>query len=342
MCIIFFTLNHPVYKLVIAANRDEYITRPARRAGVWPQNPHVIGGIDFGFNFPLKAPPSQGSSATATAAEATAETKEAASPDVTSPGGDPNGTWLGVTTDGRFAFITNYREPPHLVSTIAQSRGHLVGRFLTAEPEQAASPEEYLTRLSPDAHRYNGFNLVVGDIHGSMFHISNRKAGQSGHAVWNSPAPIPLANSAVYGMSNGMLFPDSDDDVWPKVRKAKAEVEALLYPTDPLVGCESQEQLIEKLLDVLSDTAQVESAELLPKRMFNYNLERLLSAVCIDRRCMPNQSYGTRTQTIVLIDRDGNGTFVERDRYKVVVDEATGQESIIEGNFTEIIRFTAA
>src|SRR5690606_4933502 len=73
MCIAYLSLGNPDWPLLIAANRDEFHARPARAAGPWPETPQLIAGLDL-------------------------------------RGG---GTWIGATAAGRFALLTNYREPRH-------------------------------------------------------------------------------------------------------------------------------------------------------------------------------------------------------------------------------------
>lgn len=71
MCLIVFAWHaHPAYRLILAANRDEYHARPARDAHWWPDQPDVLAGRDL----------------------------------------QAGGTWLAVNRRGRFATITNYRE----------------------------------------------------------------------------------------------------------------------------------------------------------------------------------------------------------------------------------------
>ncbi|MCO5384741.1 MAG: NRDE family protein [Desulfosporosinus sp.] len=83
MCLIFFAYNcHPNYRLILAANRDEYFQRPTEKAHFWESYPWVLAGRDL----------------------------------------EMLGTWMGITHSGRFAALTNYRDPS-LQLTKAKSRG---------------------------------------------------------------------------------------------------------------------------------------------------------------------------------------------------------------------------
>lgn len=90
MCIAYLSLGHPDWPILIAANRDEFHTRPASTAGPWPDRPDVIAGQD------LLA----------------------------------GGTWLGLAAGGRYALLTNYREMDHPAPPRAPSRGALVRDYL--------------------------------------------------------------------------------------------------------------------------------------------------------------------------------------------------------------------
>jgi uncharacterized protein with NRDE domain len=72
MCLILFSYRmHPDYRLIVAANRDEFYARPTATLDYWADHPDVLAGRDL----------------------------------------KDNGTWLGVARSGRLAAITNYREP---------------------------------------------------------------------------------------------------------------------------------------------------------------------------------------------------------------------------------------
>jgi len=94
MCLILFAWQaHPRYRLVLAANREEFHQRPTAAAGFWSDYPDVLAGRDL----------------------------------------QAGGTWLGLTRTGRLAAITNYREPSAPGPPAEHSRGHLVRDFLTGK-----------------------------------------------------------------------------------------------------------------------------------------------------------------------------------------------------------------
>ncbi|XP_057382771.1 transport and Golgi organization protein 2 homolog isoform X2 [Balaenoptera acutorostrata] len=99
MCIIFFKFDpRPVsknaYRLILAANRDEFYHRPSRAADFWGNNNEVLSGLDL------------------------EEGKE-------------GGTWLGINTRGKLAALTNYLQPQ--LDRDARGRGELVAQFLTSD-----------------------------------------------------------------------------------------------------------------------------------------------------------------------------------------------------------------
>jgi uncharacterized protein with NRDE domain len=72
MCLILFSYEmHPIYRLVIAANRDEYYDRSTEPASFWTEHPDLLAGKD----------------------------------------NKAGGTWLGLTKKGQWAAITNFRDP---------------------------------------------------------------------------------------------------------------------------------------------------------------------------------------------------------------------------------------
>jgi uncharacterized protein with NRDE domain len=75
MCLIFLSINnHPDYKLIVAANRDEFYNRKTAPANFWQDYPHILGGRDL----------------------------------------EAHGTWMAMTTSGKISIVTNYRDPKNI------------------------------------------------------------------------------------------------------------------------------------------------------------------------------------------------------------------------------------
>jgi uncharacterized protein with NRDE domain len=185
------------------------------------------------------------------------------------------GTWFGVTKSGRLAGVSNYREANSLKKD-APSRGRLVSQFLLT----GVSPRTYLDNIIKDAHRYNGFNLILGRKD-EIFWYSNRGKG------------IRKLSPGIYGLSNHLL-----DTPWPKVVKGKDQLARLI----------SQNILPEpeEFFAMLGDRTVASDSEL-PDTGVGLERERMLSPIFIS-----SPGYGTRSSTILLIDRNDLVTFIER------------------------------
>jgi uncharacterized protein with NRDE domain len=186
-----------------------------------------------------------------------------------------NGTWLGVTRSGCIAAITNYREPSARMEK-APSRGLLIRDFLTGN----ASPQHYLKAVSKMSQAYNGFNLIAGDPSG-LYYYSNRAAR------------IRQLQPGIYGISNHLI-----DTAWPKIQRGKHLLQG------QLIGREKIN--IEKIWEILADRDQPPDDEL-PDTGVGLHWERILSPLFIS-----SPDYGTRSSSVVLIDKSGRLTIQER------------------------------
>jgi len=185
------------------------------------------------------------------------------------------GTWLGITKTGRIAAITNYRDPRTLKGG-APSRGTLVSGFLRGDE----TPGEFIDRIRPDAGRYNGFNLLLGGNSG-LFHFSN---------VTDTLQEI---SPGVHGISNRLL-----DTPWPKVKRGTNLLDTLIaHHDDPPP---------DRIFRILADTWRPDDRDL-PDTGVDLDWERVLSSAFIR-----SEVYGTRSSTVILIDRGGGVRFIER------------------------------
>ncbi|MEW5735072.1 MAG: NRDE family protein [Thermodesulfobacteriota bacterium] len=188
------------------------------------------------------------------------------------------GTWMGVTESGRLALLTNFRDPSAVRPGLS-SRGMLVRDFLCRE----AGAREYAEGVGRHQESYNPFNLLVADGRG-MFYVSSRA---------DRPAALP---PGIHGLSNALL-----NTPWPKAEKGKAAL-AGLCARPP----EGAEELAERLFKVLGDTGQADDQDL-PDTGVGIELERMLSPVFVR-----SPGYGTRSQTVLIVQRSGRVLFEER------------------------------
>jgi uncharacterized protein with NRDE domain len=239
MCLILFAWKtHQDYRLVVAANRDEWHRRAARAATWWPSHPEILAGQDL----------------------------------------QARGTWLGVTRAGKFAAITNFREPSQKKNT-TPSRGQLAVDYLSGQK----SPREYLEEVATHASDYNGFNLLLADQE-NMFCFSSAEN------------KIEKVEPGIHGLSNRAL-----DTPWPKVTIGNASMGAALEAKM------SEDSLAERLLVILSnDTKAADSA--LPDTGVGLDWERKLSPALI-----VSADYGTRCSTIFIRGAHAS-TFAEHTR----------------------------
>jgi len=181
------------------------------------------------------------------------------------------GSWMGVTREGpngpKFAALTNIRAPNE-VKPDAPSRGALVADFLKG----SLSAAEYLDVIAGRGDIYNGYNLVLGDAK-ALYWYSNRAGDDARNGQ-------PLEAGRIYGISNSLL-----DAPWPKVTRTKAQFASLL--------CQGAPE--DAYFEMLADTTRAPDTRL-PETGVSLDLERVLSAVCIE-----TAGYGTRTSTVVKL-----------------------------------------
>lgn len=192
------------------------------------------------------------------------------------------GTWLGVTRDGRFAALTNFREP---VSPDAHadkpSRGALVTACLTTSPH-GRLPADDLKNID----QFAGFNLISGRIGGATPAL---------HYVTNRGDSVDTLAPAVYGLSNGVL-----NDPWPKVEDIASSLRGTNESTT------SAYDFAEQLFGALARREPARD-QALPNTGVGLDIERRLSASFIQ-----GERYGTRCSTVLLVDHSGLAFMAER------------------------------
>jgi uncharacterized protein with NRDE domain len=224
--------------LTLAANRDEYFARATAPLDWWPDAPGVLAGRDL-----VGA-----------------------------------GTWLGISRDGRFAALTNYRDP-RAFRADAPTRGTLVAGYLAGP---VIAPLDYLRGVAEVGAAYNGFNLIVGDLH-------RRELGWYCNRADTPPTLLP---EGVHGISNAVL-----DTPWPKLVRKRSEIGPLVQRGDA--------PTLDALIELMRDPRVAPDNEL-PSTGIGIERERALSAAFIE-----TPDYGTRGTTALRVEANGPGLTAE-------------------------------
>lgn len=223
MCLIAFAFTPDRDRhLLLAANRDEFHDRPAVPMAWWEWPDGPLAGRDE------KA----------------------------------GGTWLAIARDGRWAAVTNFRDPQ--AGGGQRSRGELPVHFL----ESNASPEAYVRQVHEQRTDYGPFNLLAGD-RASLWYGSS-------HA-----GPVPVT-PGVHALSNGLL-----DEPWPKSRRVAT---ALRGHTESGAAPD-----VDRLFRLMDDREEAPDEEL-PDTGVGTELERFLSSPFI-----VGERYGTRCTTVASL-----------------------------------------
>lgn len=223
MCLIAFAWNPGTPRpLVLAANRDEFHARPTRALHWWDWPEGPLAGRDE----------------------------------------QAGGTWLAARRDGRFAALTNYRDPK--AASGERSRGELPLRWLDARIGARMFGEDVRRQVA----KHGPFNLLYGDMKQLWIVGSHSEA-----------APVPPGTHA---LSNGAF-----DRPWPKTIRAVRRMQQWM---------EDDGEDVDALLDLLDDRSPAAAAEL-PDTGVGIELERLLSAPFI-----VSPRYGTRCASALILD----------------------------------------
>jgi uncharacterized protein with NRDE domain len=190
------------------------------------------------------------------------------------------GTWLGVTRKGRFALLTNVRDPSQKRAS-PPSRGSLVRDFLIG----SHAPERFLNELTSKAAAFQGFNILCG----------NFGPNATENALWffnSTEARARRLPPGDYALSNATL-----DTPWPKVERLKRGFVEVL-------NNESKHR--ERKFDALLTEGTQAIDDALPSTGIPIAMERALSAVFIRYAPAQNETptYGTRASTLLTMGRE--------------------------------------
>ena len=245
------------------------------------------------------------------------------------------GTWLGITKQGRIALLTNFRDENERVVE-ERSRGEIAKSYLTLPMDSKDSPKDFARDLVErgGAKGVGGFSLIFGQLRRNaktgltapLGVISNRTPDAEG-IIWiggedddTQAWTCSLSNSR-YG-----------DDEWPKVTNAEQLLKEAVKVSSG--QGESQEQLLNRCFQILNTddlprwkpgqdwktyTREMRKSIFIPALPSLDESTAKGSEVTIpeggEQINKVAGRYGTQKQTVILVDRDGKVTFIERTLY---------------------------
>ena len=174
MCITFFLVNDSKdssipYKFILAFNRDEVIGRETLPLHAWSDDPNIIGGRDV----------------------------------------HAGGTWIAVNVKtGNIALLTNVVWKGWKRKGKSLSRGKLTSNFLATDfyekwlrtskfelskQDYSAIARDYCKKILEEKDKYNGFNLIVGNLKALCFWYCGNYCSKE--------MPIEISNG-IHSLSN--------------------------------------------------------------------------------------------------------------------------------------------
>ncbi|OCF56736.1 hypothetical protein L486_05590 [Kwoniella mangroviensis CBS 10435] len=309
MCIAFFTLSQPGYKLILASNRDEFLSRPTAPARWHTFSPSppidesgekefwILSGVD--------------------------------------KGAVNGGTWLGITRDLRVGLLTNVRltppTPPVQPSPDPPSRGLLLRDFLSPPPSSSVGVHDYLSSHHPRSGEYEGFNLLLFSLQkgkGEVGYLTNRPIPcltdlhiPSSHPIASPPCGslgeegekknVHEMPAECFGISNSPMT-----EPWPKVLQGEKRMVDTLKQWQR--DGEDDKHLVERMFGVLSQSIPITkesdalSSTTIP--LITIPSTNTFTNPSTDSGQAPKPRwYGTRTSTVIIVKENGETIFVERD-----------------------------
>ena len=269
MCLLVIAWQvHPRYRLVVAANRDEFHERPTERMTRWPAPDEIIAGRD------LRA----------------------------------GGTWLGIDRRRRFGIVTNFRELQrpapgapsrgNLIPDYLRNAAPVTQYIQNLEPvaDQYSGFNLLLTDHAESADRADpGHRAHVGHHHAPSGHHADSASGDSLWYVSNrAPQFAQSLPPGIYGLSNELL-----DTPWPKLQRVRKRFDTLIDQPGNISE--------EALFDILADPTQAGVDDALPATGLSHEWEQLLSSPFISNqdygtRCSTVLLQGN-AGTVSLIER---------------------------------------
>ncbi|KAF8886225.1 NRDE protein-domain-containing protein [Gymnopilus junonius] len=218
------------------------------------------------------------------------------------------GSWFGINRSGRVSLLTNITEPVKKYNT---SRGSLVSSFLQSDSPR---PLDEIGKIIPMDGKFAGFNLFLlaptlapdNTIKYDSLYVTNHGGGGT-----LTSRPLRPDEVSCGGLSNGI--DGAGAELWLKVQHATKEFEAILQTLTPN---DTESELTDRLFKLL---AWHPPEAILQRSELRNTVQVTPVPIILEGSRGENPGYyGTRLSTVLLVKRNGDVLFIERDIWKLV------------------------
>ncbi|KAK7098742.1 transport and Golgi organization protein 2 homolog [Littorina saxatilis] len=229
--------------------------------------------------------------------------------------GREGGTWFGASHQGRIGCLVNISAPQELNK---QGRGHLVTDFLTTKDTIQA----YAEKIVPEKNNYNGFVLSLIELRKD----SSRMALVTNDELADKASVVSAINANEYNArgNSPVKIP------WLKVTKGRDEFRKIVQDHRTV---SSKGRLKDELFKLMHTNEKNWPDPQLHKQGKECGWElKSMEAISSVFVWDPNRQYGTRTTTVLLIDKEGNCDYTETN-LQTPVDSANPRWSTVNFEF---------
>ena len=281
MCILFATRAHPDYKLILLSNRDEFFERKTH-ATCWNHDGFILSPYDMAI-----------------------EKK-----------GQGYGTWLGINRRGIIAVILNLKidspldSESVLVNGEPRSRGIVPLQFLQQEdnaPFDNWDSWEKFNGQHGNLRRTGPFTLFYGDAKSDEYNVIDY--------LKHSTNPFEKMERMVISNDIFHCAVGEHTSRWNKTEYGYVLLDALAKNTTGI----AKEELLQKCFELLSNHTFNEGEDVdsvTTSSIYVPPLRITKGADAIGTSLPIGDYYGTRSQIVILVDKDNRVTYEEHVIYE--------------------------
>lgn len=211
-----------------------------------------------------------------------------------------HGTWIGVNRNGKVCVLLNISQDVNDLKIVKKvSRGLFPKQFLESSLGVNEWVDQVCKEYGDDLKETGGFHMFLADM--------NSKHNQPA-ILFSNKRPAKVFKEPTLSLSNNEI----DGDHWKKVDIGEQVFGDIIKKADE--NNWDQEKFIQALFQGLSTDTFPRDEPI--------SSDLLKNSIFIPPITMPDGSqYGTRTQTVYLVDHEGNARYIEKTLQDPLISE---------------------